>query len=227
MRSPSCLVLLFALLALLSCARAEEAALICDTCLSLMDNALNDLLSIIEKVGVSGSCEKVCELLPNQYEMEACFVICEYFGITEFQKILGELNPSPVSICMALTACPFNPALGGHFSSVVVSPTKGPQGATFNIEATYILNATSGTANTVLEISPPAGSPLGESKIIIGQAAGPAKIAASVQTMPQQGQTFPPGVYQVIVAVCEGQCGGTHHNEYTVAQGKSSFTITE
>lgn len=121
-----------------------------------------------------------------------------------------------------LNCSPYNPSLGGKFTSITVNPPSGPQGTTFTITANYILNATSGTAQSVLEIVPPAGQPLGWSSVFVGQASGPASLKQSVETIPQQGQTFPPGNYQVVAAICEGLCGGKHHNEYTVGMFLSS-----
>lgn len=52
----------------------------CDACVSFMNQAVGQILQIIEQVGILGSCAEVCQALPNQYLAIACDIFCEYEG---------------------------------------------------------------------------------------------------------------------------------------------------
>jgi len=199
----------------------------CSTCVSFMDNAIDQLINIIANVGIAGGCGAVCGLLPAQWEATICMLACEVVGIEEFANLINDADPDPIWICMQIDICPINDYASGTMQSVTVSPTSGPVGTTFTLNAKYKLNNTTGAGEVVLEVNPAgSGFPFGWGGLIVSQPAGLYQVSQAFQATPQQNEPFTPGVYQVIAAVCEGSCGSIHSHSFTIAQGQTTFRIT-
>lgn len=118
----------------------------------------------------------------------------------------------------------------GKVNSVVVSPTKGPQGANFNITMVWTITNTTGTGQIMIEIVPPNsqnnGGPIAATATIQAVPPGTYTTAMQLSTQPNQDSPFNPGLYQVIGAVCESICGGTTSYSFTIGLASTRFTLT-
>jgi len=191
-----------------------------------MSSALNDLIEIIANVGVGATCETVCGELKSQTEATVCDLLCEIVGIDAFIHIIDDVDPDPIAICEDLTACEHSTNASATIPSVVVSPSSGPQGTTFNIQAVYTVTSKIGTGQVEIVVCPPDAFPFGGAELVIDQGPGTYGIKLSFQATPSENEPFNAGQYAAVVSVCEGTCGSPHHWSYTLAQKAQNFTIT-
>uniref|UniRef100_A0A6B2LHD7 Saposin B-type domain-containing protein n=1 Tax=Arcella intermedia TaxID=1963864 RepID=A0A6B2LHD7_9EUKA len=204
--------------------RAQEG---CSLCVSFMDQAIGQLLDIIANGGVIGGCSELCSNF-SDFESQICNLVCDAVGIEAFITLVEDADPDPIWICEETEICPINDYAAGTFKGASVTPVKGSQGTTFTISATFTLLNTTGTGEVVIEVVPPDGSdPLDFGGLLISQPAGTYTERASFEADPDDNDPFAPGVYKVGIYVCEGSCGSTHTHSFIIAQGSTSFTITE
>jgi len=200
---------------------------VCETCITFMDNAIDQLLNIIANGGIIGSCGALCSYLPAQWEQAACNLVCDAIGIEGFIQLIEDVDPDPVWICMEGELCPIADGVTGRTLSISVSPRQGPAGTTFTVSFSFQTYNTTGTGTVEVVALPPDGSdPVGGIGFFIQQPAGNYTERAQIDTTPSDDEPFAPGTYKVIAAVCEGSCGSIHSHSYTIAQGQTSFIIT-
>jgi len=199
---------------------------LCPTCVALFDNAINDILNVILNGGVIGSCGALCQQLDNQIVSVACDLICDYVGITEFINLVEEEDPDPIFLCQEVDLCPIVEGGQVNITSATVSPKQGPQGTTFTITMVYNVVSATGPGLVVVNIVPPADMPFGDEEFEEGQSKGAYKTQWQLQANPSEGESFSPGVYQVQVAVCAGDCTTAHAYGGVYAQANLSFRIT-
>eukprot|EP01087_Luapelamoeba_hula_P012746 TRINITY_DN358_c0_g1_i1.p1 TRINITY_DN358_c0_g1~~TRINITY_DN358_c0_g1_i1.p1 ORF type:complete len:257 (-),score=32.38 TRINITY_DN358_c0_g1_i1:65-790(-) len=200
----------------------------CPTCVSFMDQSINQLLNIIANAGVLGGCEDLCSLLPTQVEATVCNLVCDVVGIEAFIDLVNDADPDPVWICEEVSICPINDAANATVLSLTVSPLSGPQGTSFNALAVYKVGNTIGTGEVDFVVLPPDGFPFGAGELVVQQTPGSYSVRfGPISTQPSEQEPFSPGVYKVQVAVCEGSCGSSHSHSYTLSTRVAQFTITQ
>lgn len=147
----------------------------------------------------------------------------------QFTNIINELNPDPIAVCMALDVCPSTKYAKGAITALTVSPTSGPQGTTFTINMGYRITNTTGTGQIVVQVNPPGqnSNPFGAANTIQKQGPGLYSVSMQFQATPNQDNSFDPGLYQVIGAVCEGTCGSINRYAYTISQDSTRFSISK
>jgi hypothetical protein len=199
---------------------------VCPECVDLMDQFINQLLNAILNGGVIGSCGALCSAVPNQALSVVCDLICDYVGIEAFIDAINSTDPDPIWVCQEIDICPI--VNGGKvvITSAGAQPPKGPQGTTFNIGMTYqVVNAT-GPGGLDIAIFPPADEPMSDFEFSEGQTAGTYSVSWQLQAEPSEGESFSPGIYAVMLAVCEGDCTTIHNWGGVYASVAFNFTIT-
>jgi len=196
-----------------------------------MEQAINEMVQIVANGGILGTCNALCSQLNNSIADTICDLVCAYEGITEFINLLESEDPDPVWFCMIGDACPINDKVSGIVNNVTVSPVTGKQGTTFTLTASYTTKtdtSSTGTLDVLFEVVPPSqnDSPFGWDTLVVSSAPGTFQVQQTFQATPQEGESFGPGTYQVVFAVCEGTCGCIHSHCYTIAQRMSSFKLT-
>eukprot|EP01128_Nolandella_sp_AFSM9_P002011 TRINITY_DN12406_c0_g1_i1.p1 TRINITY_DN12406_c0_g1~~TRINITY_DN12406_c0_g1_i1.p1 ORF type:complete len:238 (-),score=69.02 TRINITY_DN12406_c0_g1_i1:225-938(-) len=202
----------------------------CDACVSFMNQAIGQLLNIIEQVGVLSSCAEGCSALPNQYLAIACDLLCEYEGVTHFQEIVQDIDPDPVWICMELDACPSTSDAAANVKSVAAVPKSGPVGTTFKISIDYEVTKATGMGDVALVIFPPKGEGFPIEGDFSQYMKAPGNYTQTVSWTAKPGQMDPlgPGNYELLAIVCEGPCSCTHKALcYQLAQGKGIVTLSQ
>ncbi|EGC35643.1 hypothetical protein DICPUDRAFT_33087 [Dictyostelium purpureum] len=221
------LALIVLLLAVFNSASARKQNVhfdFCPTCVDFLNKDLGDLEKILSG-GVLGSCSKVCSLLPAQSEQAICDLLCSIVGIDEFLKIFNELNIDPVYLCERLTVCPVKPGANGTVLDVAVQPSSGPHGTTFTIGVAYQVLSELGTAEIAFVVTDPTGTNgFGDAELLVSTAVGNYNAQFQFQATPSEGESFPEGVYQVQVLLCDGACGTKHGSTYNFLT--TNFTIT-
>jgi hypothetical protein len=199
---------------------------LCNFCFTFMEQAINQLLNIVLNVGVIGSCGDLCNLLPNQLEAVACDLLCDYVGIEGFIDAINAEDPDPIFTCEEIDCCKTVDNGNCTIVSAGVTPQKGPAGTTFNIYMKYQVSNPTGPGYLAVGINAPDGVGLGDDVFEEGQAGGMYQVTWPLDSTPSEQEAFGPGVYQVFVAVCEGDCTGDHKWSGVYANATTSFTIT-
>eukprot|EP00163_Fabomonas_tropica_P002916 TRINITY_DN1237_c0_g1_i1.p1 TRINITY_DN1237_c0_g1~~TRINITY_DN1237_c0_g1_i1.p1 ORF type:complete len:267 (+),score=77.61 TRINITY_DN1237_c0_g1_i1:199-999(+) len=198
---------------------------LCPLCVQFMGEALQGLIQIILNGGVLGSCSALCGQLPSKVEATVCNLLCDYVGITEFIKLLNDVDPDPIFICESIRVCSVCKG-AAKVDSVQVAPASGPQGSTFDIEVAFTVENKTCTGEIAVSIQPPDAMPFGSAQLSTGIKPGSYGVKFQLQAQPSQQEPFSPGTYQVGFALCEGTCGSKHPNSAILAQGSGSFKIT-
>jgi len=201
---------------------------LCPECVDFMNDAIDDLLQLLLNGGVLGSCGDLCGQLSEQLEQVVCNLLCDYVGIEEFINIINETDPDPIYICQEMDACPVVNGGTVTINKANVVPAYGAEGATFNINMIYtVVNATGPGGLTVLVLpASPFDNPMSDFEFEEGQAPGQYSIQWQIQAQPSEGETFAPGVYQVQVAVCAGDCTTIHPYGGVYAYANTQFSIS-
>ncbi|ELR22616.1 uncharacterized protein ACA1_034610 [Acanthamoeba castellanii str. Neff] len=189
----------------------------CPTCVSFMDQSIDQLLNIIANGGVLGGCNTLCGYLNQQLEEVVCNLLCDYVGIQAFIKLVDTIDPDSIYICEELTVCPISRNASASFKQLSVSPSRGSQGTTFVVEALFQVNNTIGTG----ELDVVGGT------LLVNVKPGVYGAKFEVQTQPSEQEPFSPGQYIVQAAVCEGTCGSSHPYTKTLTKAQTSFYITQ
>jgi hypothetical protein len=200
----------------------------CDVCIGLISTDINILVNAIVEIGIEDGCGELCNFIPNGLEADICTLYCEVQGINAFSALLTELNPDPIAVCMAMKVCPVNNYARGKITSLTVSPDKGPQGTTFNINMMFQITNTTGTGQVLIQINPPGqnGQAFGQEGNFQALTPGNYPFSVQIQSQPNQDQPFNAGLYQVVGAICESTCGATNRFAYTIAEASTRFAIT-
>jgi len=198
---------------------------LCPLCVTFISNSINDLIQIILNAGVLGSCSELCGLLPNQIEATICNLLCDYVGIEAFIDLINDADPDPIWICEEIDVCPVNDNAAANITSWTIQPSTGRRGTTFQLSLDYTVTDAIGTGEIALLIVDPEGNGLGDGQLVDSQNPGQYSVTFSLKATPSEQESFPPGVYQTEVAICEGTCGSTHSNSFTLATAFANFTI--
>jgi len=198
----------------------------CSFCVSFVGQSIDELLQVIVNGGVLGGCSDLCGYLPNEIEAGACNLICDYVGIEAFVDALNVTDPDPIYVCQSVDFCA--EVNNGSAKVVVaqVNPKSGATGSTFNIQMEYQVTSPTGPGYLVVEILCPDGATLSGETFNDAQAVGSYGVQWQIQAQPSEQESFGAGVYQVQVAVCEGDCTTSHPYGGVYAVGQTSFTIT-
>lgn len=205
---------------------------LCSPCVSFFSQETNNLLNVILQGGVIGGCSDLCGHLNGSVVQTVCNLLCDVVGIEGFIHLLQNIEFDFIYPCQLLHVCPVNDctaATCAKFTGAQVQPPKGPQGSTFNIEASFsILNAT-GTGEIVVGIVDPSGAAIGDAVLVPdGFQVGDASVKFQLQAQPSEDEPFAPGTYQVELILQEGQYGSDKYpHTRTLASTTTTFVITE
>jgi hypothetical protein len=200
---------------------------LCPTCFELITESINELIEAILNGGVLGGCGTVCGVLQNEIEATVCNLLCDYVGIEAFADALNMTDPDPIYVCQVIDFCPEVKNGSVTISDGNVDPAKGPQGTTFNLILEYTVKVATGPGYLVVNVNCPDGQPVGDGQFIEGQPPGKYQITWQLQAQPSEQESYQAGVYQVEMAVCEGDCTTSHPFGGVYASTSTSFSITQ
>jgi len=200
----------------------------CATCIEFMDKAVNELLELLLG-GVLTGCKDLCENLPNKVEAVVCVFLCEIVGFEEFVNLVQDVDPNPIWLCEELDACATNDKAAAKITKVTLAPAQGPTGTNFTMTTDYTVTNEIGTGELGLIVWPPAneGFPMGGGWIIIDQQPGHYSTSVSFVAKPQQYDPWGPGLYNLTVTLCEGNCGSSHAHAFELSQYNTTLRITK
>jgi len=212
---------------------------LCPTCINIAEQSINILLNLILDSGIIGTCGTLCQALAEKTGSQVigtiCDLVCDAVGIDEFIKLLDNADLDPIWYCEIAKLCPVNDHGDAKITKFSILPASGPQGTTFSIDLTYVsLNGT-GTGELVIDIHTPDRIPLGSGFLAEAKKAGTyeERITVKAEPDPQCDPTqepceeWLPGVYNVTVQICNGECGSKHPHSAIYDSAKGSFQLTK
>jgi hypothetical protein len=212
---------------------------LCPTCINVAEESINILLNLILDTGIIGTCGTLCQALAQKTGSELigtiCDLVCDAVGITEFIRLLENSDLDPIFYCEIAKFCPVNDHGDANITVFSILPTSGPKGTTFAIEVTYVsLNGT-GTGELDIEIRCPDRIPLGAGFLLEAKKPGTysEKITVKAEPDPRCDPTqepceeWLPGVYNVTLDICNGECGSKHPHSAIYDKRAGSFQVTE
>jgi len=199
---------------------------LCPGCIEFMVQFIDALLNVILNGGIIGSCEALCSYLPNQIEAMVCNLLCDYVGIEAFITLIEDADPDPIWICQELTVCPHTDGGKANITKMIISPTSGPEGGTFNFAIWYTVYSATSTGGPNIWIFAPDGGLLGEADFNEGLQPGNYNASWILTATPSEDESFQQGVYVTQFALCAGDCTTIHQWGGIYDTKNSSFTIT-
>ncbi|KAG2388247.1 hypothetical protein C9374_000411 [Naegleria lovaniensis] len=216
-------------------ATAKNSYELCDLCINLLDQTINNLVNIILNVGVIGGCGDICKYLSNlgSLTVVACNLVCDYLGVNEFINMIENADLDAIYGCQLVSLCPIRdckaPVCAQFFNTRVV-PAIAPKGTTFNAVSQLRIYNQTGTGELYFEVDGPVTADIagGELK---GQGFAPGNYDIQVQIQAQDDEqnqvVWFPGKYEFFVAACEGECGSKHPHSRILAESRAFFNITQ
>ena len=201
-------------------------------CVDFIAANLNAILNAILQVGVEGTCEKVCDLLPSSTEQAACTLLCLYTGFKDFIHALNQDDLDPVYLCAALRACKNNTCSGPctTVESAASSPSSAPLRSKFTLSATVkALKDNIGVGVTLFQFpcdAPACQNPIQEFAVVNdGMAKGATEPFSIEINTEEQDWMYKVGTTPVTVFSCGSDCYNEHGTVFSA--GYTNFTITQ
>lgn len=205
----------------------------CSICVQLLGQTIEQLENIIANVGVIGGCNKLCSYLDGEGKLvvTACNLVCDYFGIEEFIKLVQKADLDPIWTCKEGGACKVHPCKAqtcAQFNHTNVQPHDGHVGTTFELTTQLKVFDQTGAGEYVFEVIGPVTKPVGGGELVPhGFSPGNYELRAKVETKnePKKELFWNPGMYQFKMAACEGSCGSDHSYTRTLTETQQKFYI--
>jgi len=212
---------------------------LCPTCINVADESINILLNLILDTGIIGSCTTLCEALAKKTGSQLigtiCTLVCDGLGIAEFIKLLENSDLDPIYYCELARLCPIKDNGDAKITTSSILPKSGPKGTTFAIDLTYVSVNGTGTGELDVDIHCPDRIPLGGSFLLQAKKPGTysERITIKAEPDPQCDPTqepceeWLPGIYNVTVQICNGECGSKHPHSALYDKTNGTFEVTE
>jgi len=211
---------------------------LCKVCIDVADESINILLNLILDTGIIGTCGTLCQALAQKTGSQLigtiCNLACDAVGIAEFIHILENADIDPILYCEIAKMCAVNDHGDAHITQFSILPATGRRGTTFSIDLTYVSVNGTGTGELDIDIHCPDRIPLGAGFLLQAEKPGTfsQRITVKAEPDPQCDPTqepceeWLPGVYNVTVQVCNGECGSKHAHSAIYDTSRGSFTLT-
>ncbi|CAF3725569.1 unnamed protein product [Rotaria sp. Silwood1] len=194
---------------------------VCTTCIKTAEESINILLNLILDTGIIGTCGTLCEALAEKTGSQligtVCDLVCDVVGIDEFIKLIEKADLDPIWYCEIARLCPINDHGDAKITKFSILPASGPKGTTFAIDLTYVSINGTGTGELDIDIRTPDHFPLGASFLVEAKKPGTYEPC----------EEWLPGIYNVTVQVCNGECGSKHPHSAIYDTAKGSFQLTK
>ncbi|CAF0722424.1 unnamed protein product [Rotaria sordida] len=211
---------------------------LCPTCINVADESINILLNLILDTGIIGTCGTLCQALAEKTGSEilgtVCDIVCDVVGIDEFIKLIEKADLDPIWYCEIAKLCPVNDHGDAKITKFTILPPTGRQGQTFTIDFTFVSVNGTGTGELTIDIRTPDHIPLGTGFLLQAQKPGTYNERITVKAEPdpqcdptqQPCEQWLPGVYNVTVQICNGECGSKHPHSAIYDTGRGTFQLT-
>lgn len=198
---------------------------VCIDCIEFMQNNLQTLIAIVTKIGVTDTCDKICSMLNNSVEVDACNVMCDGIGSERFWQLFVSAGINPIYACEMVNACVAGTFPAVSFTAANISPASGTPGTSFEFTVQFTVINETGVGESAFVIYYPnnADHELGfiSQKVFADYEPGSYEASLSFPT----NASFSAGKYLVMFDLCSGACG-QDPDPYPFATEEFSFNIT-
>ncbi|CAF3728116.1 unnamed protein product [Rotaria sp. Silwood1] len=211
----------------------------CPQCVNSFGDLIELVLDAVLQFGVISTCGDVCDFVAEKSGSSLlgfiCTIGCDILGIEEFIKLIEKADLDPIYYCETMKLCPINDNGDAKFKSFVILPPHAPVYSTFTIDFVYVSNNGTGTGELIITIKTVDGVPLSTSFLLEEQKPGTYAERFLLDASPdpdcdpaqEQCENWFPGIYNVTVFICNGQCGSHHPHTQLYDSVAGSFQITE
>ena len=211
---------------------------LCPTCINVADQSINILLNLILDSGIIGTCGTLCQALAEKTGSQLigtiCDLVCDVVGIDEFIKLIEKADLDPIWYCEIARMCPINDHGDAKITKFSILPATGRQGTTFSIDFSFVSTNGTGTGELDIDIHTPDHIPLGAGFLLEAKKPGTYSERVTVKAEPdpqcdptqEPCEQWLPGVYNVTVFVCNGECGSKHPHSAIYDTARGSFTLS-
>lgn len=198
---------------------------LCMDCVEFMQRNLQTLIQIVTKIGVDDTCDKICGMLNNTGDVDACTVMCDAIGSERFWQLFVSAGINPIYACEMVNACIAGTFPAVTFTSATITPASGSPGTSFAFKVQFTVVNETGVGESAFVIYYPNNDDheLGFISQQVFADYTPGQYEASL-TFPTNS-TFSSGKYLVMFDLCSGACG-QDPDPYPFASEEISFNIT-
>ncbi|CAF3491669.1 unnamed protein product [Rotaria socialis] len=221
----------------LSLKQENNANDLCRDCVDTFDTLIYLILDGIFELSIINTCDDICNYVteksgsPILYAI--CAVGCDAVGVNEFIKIAKEVDLDPIYFCESLKVCPINDNGDAKFKSFAILPSHAQAYSTFIIDFAYESVNGTGTGQLVINIQTIDDIEISTTFLIESLKPGRYAERITIDTSPDptcdpgtaQCEQWYPGVYNVTVMICNGECGSHHPNSQLYDMVNGSFRI--
>jgi len=116
---------------------------VCLGCVAFMNKNFESLMTIITRIGVDSTCDKLCGLLNSSSDQLLCNTLCDTIGFNAFWEMFVKDGINPIWACEIVNACRAGVSPAATLSLCTVNPGFGPQGTNFQFKVQFtIINDT-------------------------------------------------------------------------------------
>jgi len=194
-------------------------------CIEFMQTNLQTLINIVTKIGVTDTCDKICNMLNSSVDIDACNVMCDAIGSARFWQLFVSVGINPIYACEMVNACVAGTFPSVSFADATVTPALGPTGTSFLFKVQFTVINETGVGESAFVVYYPNDDDheLGFISQQVFADYTPGKYEASL-TFPTNS-SFVAGKYLVMFDLCSGACG-QEPDPYPFASEEFSFNIT-
>ncbi|XP_065180456.1 countin-3-like [Sycon ciliatum] len=213
---------------------------LCPTCIDFSSQALGRLREIVLHHGFE-TCAAVSDALAahtgNRDLGLVCNLLCAHVGVGQFLEVIEHPKLDPINFCELLGVCRMVKNGDAKITSLEVHPASGHQaGKMFAIAYSWTTMNGTGTGQIAMDIATDDKLPVHSSALSMPRKPGSYAGAASLSTdtsglggcdASQGGacQQWLPGVYQVKLSICNGECDSSHPRDNVYDTAEASFKI--
>ncbi|CAF1177860.1 unnamed protein product [Adineta ricciae] len=210
---------------------------LCSTCVNTFDALIYFVIQGIMDLGIITTCDDLCSYVTKKSEspyLEAiCSIACDVVGINEFIRIATKVDLDPIYFCELLTLCPVNDHGDAKIQAFVISPPHATASTKFVFDLTFQSMNGTGTGQLLYTIHPVDDLRISSFLLIEEKKPGLYAERFTVDTTPDPDcvsditpcELWMPGVYNITVMICNGECNSHHPHSQTYDTVKSSFQI--
>ncbi|CAF1450981.1 unnamed protein product [Adineta ricciae] len=214
-----------------------KSADLCSTCVSTFDLLIYFVIDGIMELGIATTCDDLCQYVTQKSQspyLEAiCSIGCDIVGINEFIRIATKVDLDPIYFCELLTICPINDHGDAKIKAFVISPPHATASTKFVFDVTFQSVNGTGTGQLLYTVKPV--DDLKISSFLLMEEKKPGLYAErfAIDTTPDPDcesdinpcEEWLPGVYNVTVMICNGECNSQHPHSQVYDTVKGSFQI--
>ncbi|CAF4561648.1 unnamed protein product [Rotaria sp. Silwood2] len=210
---------------------------LCPTCVNTFDDLIYFVLDGIIELGIINTCDDICSYVTQKSGspvLEAiCSIGCDIVGVNEFIKLATEVDLDPIYFCESLKFCPINDNGDAKFISFIISPPHAQAYSAFIFDLTFESVNGTGTSQLLFNIQTIDAIKISSFFLIEAKKTGKYAERFSIDTTPDPDcesavdpcEEWFPGVYNVTVMICNGECGSHHPHSQLYDMVKGSFQI--